>query len=139
MATASFDLGLNRWQQQTVDVWVSHHGTNTELFCGATGWRIVMRYENAQDGIRMINMDLIIPLQQRVTSTMLPLVVGNEKIYGIQHHWKMNQLRESRWSVQGHNTHRGLRAGSMYFVRSVYCMCRCHVERLCIYVTGHLL
>ena len=105
MSIPLYNLSLSRWQQQTVDVWVSHHGTRTELFCGSSGWRIVMSYENPQRDVQLLSVDLKVPLDQLGVVHGASLVLGQRTVLVLPACWKLDQLRAARWGVAGYSSH----------------------------------
>ena len=106
MQDIGFSLGLDRWKQQTVDVWVMHRGIMTELFCGGSGWRIVMAYENPQEDFSLFSLDLKIALASdaEVEESKL-LYVGQSSVAVEEHIWKQDELRAIRWGVQSYSNY----------------------------------
>ena len=98
----TFSLGLDRWQQQSVDVWVSHKGATTELFCGVPGWRVVMQYKNPQVEFNLFSIHLKIPLYKPEACDILK--VGNNVVYIEEKHWRRDELYEMRWGVKAHSS-----------------------------------
>ena len=100
----AFSLGLSRWQQQSVDVWVSHKGTTTELFCGAPGWRVVMQYANPQMEFNLFSLHLKIPLCNKCKGGANGILkVGDSAVCTEEKQWVRDELYEMRWGVESHS------------------------------------
>lgn len=102
----AFSMGLSRWQQQDVDVWVSHKGATTELFCGVPGWRVVMQYANPQVQFNLFSLHLYIPSfgTNRKEKGYTTLQIGEDVINITEKQWERDELYEMRWGVISHNT-----------------------------------
>lgn len=118
-----FSLGLRRWQQQTVDVWLSHHGTRTAVFCGAAGWRTVVSYENPQAGAHMLNVDLKIPMSQPSCGPGVVVQVGQDVVYASHQRWALDDLHDARWGVEGYSNSRAATVSEECTVNSLDIRC----------------